>query len=233
MGDETTKRTRNELVEALRQASELSIEREKEKSDDLKGLGAVRQALVNRQIEAKIYRLAKFHAKAYLMMAKPPSPVNFGIVGSSNFTEPGLCRNLELNLFTTEQHQLQVLQHWFERCWPEAEENWNESRECTFEANASNNGSQSNPRLLDGGCMIRYPNLPRSQWRTQRMVEAFNAEEALWHRLERRSKRRRKVLRRLSRKQHEALDLLEFAAAKPPVDCIAEPQGVTNRSNKQ
>lgn len=122
MGDETTKRTRNELLEALRRASELSIEREKEKSDDLKGLGAVRHALINRQIDAKIYRLAKFHAKAYLMMAKPPSPVNFGIVGSSNFTEPGLSRNLELNLFTTEQNQLKALQEWFDLCWTESED---------------------------------------------------------------------------------------------------------------
>lgn len=122
MGDETTKRTRNELLEALRRASELSIEREKEKSDDLKGLDAVQHALINKQIEAKIYRLAKFHAKEYLMMAKPPSPVNFGIVGSSNFTEPGLCRNLELNLLTTEQNQLKALQEWFDLCWTESED---------------------------------------------------------------------------------------------------------------
>ena len=79
--------------------------------------------------------------------------------------------------------------------------------------------------------MIRYLNLPQSQWCTQRIVDAFNAEEALlrqrrmslWLRckLERRRKLQRKVLRRLSRKQHAALDLLEFAAARPTVDRIA------------
>ncbi|MBU1298906.1 MAG: DEAD/DEAH box helicase family protein [Bacteroidetes bacterium] len=122
MGDETTKRTRNELINALTKASEESIEKEKEKDDSLTGLAAVREALIKKQIEAKIYRQAKFHAKAYLMQAKPPSPVNFGIVGSSNFTEPGLTKNLELNLFTTDQLQLKALQEWFDKAWYESEE---------------------------------------------------------------------------------------------------------------
>ncbi len=122
MGDETTKRTRSELLNVLTRASEESIEREKEKSDDATGLKAVRQALMQKQIEAKIYRQAKFHAKAYLMQAKSPSPVNFGIVGSSNFTEPGLTKNLELNLFTTDQLQLKALQEWFDQAWQESEE---------------------------------------------------------------------------------------------------------------
>ncbi|MDI6802887.1 MAG: helicase-related protein [Bacteroidota bacterium] len=122
MGDETTKRTRNELINALTEASEESIEREKEKDDSLTGLLAIREALLKKQIEPKIYRQAKFHAKAYLMQTKPPSPVNFGIVGSSNFTEPGLTRNLELNLFTTDQLQLKALQEWFDKAWQESEE---------------------------------------------------------------------------------------------------------------
>jgi superfamily II DNA or RNA helicase len=122
MGDETTKRTRNELIDALTKQSEESIEREKERDDSLKGFAAVRQALLLKQIETKIYRQAKFHAKAYLLQAKPPSPVNFGIVGSSNFTKPGLTQNLELNLFTTDQLQLKALQDWYEQVWSEAED---------------------------------------------------------------------------------------------------------------
>lgn len=122
MGDETTKRTRNELINALNKASEESIEREKEKDDSLTGLLSIREALLKKQIEPKIYRQAKFHAKAYLMQTKPPSQVNFGIVGSSNFTEPGLTKNLELNLFTTDQLQLKALQEWYDRAWQESEE---------------------------------------------------------------------------------------------------------------
>lgn len=45
MGDETTKRTRQELIAALRRARDESIESEKEKGDSLTGLAAIRQAL--------------------------------------------------------------------------------------------------------------------------------------------------------------------------------------------
>ena len=98
MGDETTKRTKSELVNALKRLSDESIEKEKEKNDELKGLCAVRDALDKKVIEAKVYSKAKFHSKAYLMQLKQPHLSNYGIVGSSNFTEPGLCRNVELNL---------------------------------------------------------------------------------------------------------------------------------------
>ncbi len=122
MGDETTKRTRKELVDAIRKVSYESIEREKERDDTLQGLAAIRQALEQKIIDAKIYRRAKFHAKSYLMEAKSSSPVNYGIIGSSNFTEPGLTRNVELNLFTTDQLQLDALRKWFDIYWNEAED---------------------------------------------------------------------------------------------------------------
>jgi superfamily II DNA or RNA helicase len=122
MGDETTRRTRKELVEVIRKISDESIEREKERDDSLTGLTAIRQALEQRIIDARIYRRAKFHAKSYLMKAKSSSPVDFGVIGSSNFTEPGLTRNVELNLFTTDQLQLDALRKWFEVYWKEAED---------------------------------------------------------------------------------------------------------------
>lgn len=122
MGDETTKRTRKELVESLRRMSDESIEKEKEKDDALRGLYAVKAGLDNKQIEAKIYSIAKFHAKLLLMKLKKPHLSNYGIVGSSNFTEPGLCRNVELNLLTSNQLQLDALQDWFEKHWSEAED---------------------------------------------------------------------------------------------------------------
>ncbi len=122
MGDETQRRTRKELVENIKRESDESIEQSKERDDSLKGLFAVRQALQQGTISPKVYTRAKFHAKAMLMKMKPPHLSNYGIVGSSNFTEPGLCRNIELNLLTTEQHQLQALQAWYEECWNESEE---------------------------------------------------------------------------------------------------------------
>jgi superfamily II DNA or RNA helicase len=122
MGDETTKRTRSELVESLRQQSEGSIEREKERDDSLKGLESIRKALIDGLIQARVYTKARFHSKGMLMKMKPPHLSNYAIVGSSNFTEPGLCKNAELNLLTAEQHQLQALQTWYDSYWSDAEE---------------------------------------------------------------------------------------------------------------
>ncbi len=122
MGDETTKRTHKELVEALRKISEASIEREKERDDNLSGLAAIRKALEEKRILARVYTRAKFHAKALLVKMPPPHLSNYGLVGSSNFTEPGLRQNVELNLLITDQLQLQALQSWYEVHWEESED---------------------------------------------------------------------------------------------------------------
>jgi hypothetical protein len=53
-------------------------------------------------------------------------------------------------------------------------------------------------------------------------VEQFNADEALWRKLEPRRRARRKLRPRLSRKKLKKADLLEFAKARPPQDCIAQ-----------
>jgi superfamily II DNA or RNA helicase len=122
MGDETTRRTKRELVEAVALATDQNIETEKERDDRLIGLPAVRQALADKKIAARVYTQAKFHAKAYLMEARDQGPVDFAVVGSSNFTRPGLTQNLELNLFTTDQMHIQALREWYEEVWREAED---------------------------------------------------------------------------------------------------------------
>ncbi|MCH8119648.1 MAG: DEAD/DEAH box helicase family protein [Planctomycetes bacterium] len=122
MGDETTKRTKREIVEALLEVSNQSIEREKERDDALTGLPAVREAISNKSIMLKIYSKAKFHAKSYLMESKEASPVDFAIVGSSNFTRPGLTENVELNLFSTDQAHIENLRKWYDEVWKDGEE---------------------------------------------------------------------------------------------------------------
>jgi hypothetical protein len=67
-----------------------------------------------------------------------------------------------------------------------------------------------------------YWNLYQKQWYTQNLVDACNADEALWKELEIRRKLRRRVCS-LSEEEHEALDLLEFEAMRPPDDCIGIP----------
>jgi len=122
MGDETTRRTRNELIESLKVQSEASIEAEKERDDvqALTGLEAIRKALAAAKIVARIYTRAKFHAKAYYLPTIG-QPVDYALLGSSNFTEPGLTRNMELNLFTTDKTQIENLKAWYQKAWEEAD----------------------------------------------------------------------------------------------------------------
>lgn len=67
-----------------------------------------------------------------------------------------------------------------------------------------------------------YNNLPSQQHQVQRLVDQFNADERLWRTLEGKRKRRRELGTRLSKKRHKQLDLLEFAKARPPQDCIGD-----------
>ncbi len=122
MGDETTKRTKREIIKAMLEVSNQSIEREKGRDDALTGLAAVRQAITNKQITLKTYSKAKFHAKSYLMESKEASPVDFAIVGSSNFTRSGLTENLELNLFSTDQAHIENLRNWYEEIWKDGDD---------------------------------------------------------------------------------------------------------------
>jgi superfamily II DNA or RNA helicase len=124
MGAETTKRTRQALLETLRagvQAQlDYSIEKEKEKNDFLTGVPAILDAVRRKQIECRLYTAKKFHAKAYITNAKFAVVGSAALVGSSNFTQPGLEDNVELNIQI--RREVEELQAWFERHWEEAEE---------------------------------------------------------------------------------------------------------------
>lgn len=124
MGAETTKRTRQALLESLTasatQQLNQSIEKEKEQNDFLKGVPAIVEALRQRQIECRVYTKEKFHAKAYITHAKLAVVGSAALVGSSNFTLPGLIRNVELNIQI--RREVEILQQWFERHWEEAED---------------------------------------------------------------------------------------------------------------
>jgi hypothetical protein len=70
--------------------------------------------------------------------------------------------------------------------------------------------------------IMKYWNLFQQQWYIQDLVEAFNADEALWNELEIRRKLRRRVCS-LREKEYKVLDLLEFEAMRPQDDCIGIP----------
>jgi hypothetical protein len=63
-------------------------------------------------------------------------------------------------------------------------------------------------------------NLCPKQRHVQQLVTQFNADEQLWQSLEGKRRRRRKLQSRLSAKLRRQLDLLEFASARLPQDCV-------------
>ncbi|MBI1756530.1 MAG: DEAD/DEAH box helicase family protein [Fimbriimonas ginsengisoli] len=122
MGDESSRRSKSFIVQALTNPQANGLEWAKE-NDDLRaldGLSAIEAALQAGAIQAKVYTQAKFHAKAYHLYTG--GAVNHGIIGSSNFTRPGLTQNLELNLFTSDKAHLTELATWFDKAWKEAED---------------------------------------------------------------------------------------------------------------
>jgi len=123
MGDEVSKRTQQAFEDALYQiASKLddSIEATKDKDDFLSGVPAIVEAIRSGQIETRVYRKKKFHAKAYITHSKLNVVGSAALVGSSNFTVPGLNQNIELNIQI--QREVDQLQEWYERHWEDAED---------------------------------------------------------------------------------------------------------------
>jgi hypothetical protein len=126
MGDEMTRRTRKALLEAIKSRTEetldKSLEDDKEKNPFLNGVHAIVEALKSGQIECRVYNKDKFHAKAYITHAKTEVLGAQALVGSSNFTRPGLTENIELNIQVKSGTEVAQLQEWFEHHWKEGKE---------------------------------------------------------------------------------------------------------------
>ena len=124
MGDEVTARTKKLLLASLvpKIAEKLngSIESEKDKNDFLVGVPAIEQAIRDGKIELRVYAKDKFHAKAYITHARLAVVGSSALVGSSNFTAPGLMQNVELNVQI--RREVELLQEWYERHWDDAED---------------------------------------------------------------------------------------------------------------
>jgi phosphatidylserine/phosphatidylglycerophosphate/cardiolipin synthase-like enzyme len=124
MGDEMSRRTKHAFDQGLRQIThrlEDSLELEKEKNDFLVGVPAIVEAIRSGKIACRVYRKEKFHAKAYITHARLEVVGASALVGSSNFTYPGLSENVELNVQITGR-PASVLQEWYEDHWNEAED---------------------------------------------------------------------------------------------------------------
>ncbi|HPO14154.1 MAG TPA: helicase-related protein [Candidatus Hydrogenedentes bacterium] len=123
MGDEVSKRTKKAFivgVEGIKNKLDDSIEREKESNDFLRGVPAIVEAIRSGKIQCRVYTKDKFHAKAYITHGKLAVVGSVALVGSSNFTYPGLTENVELNVQI--QREVAELQEWYERHWNLAED---------------------------------------------------------------------------------------------------------------
>ena len=124
MGDEVSRRTKKAFDEGLQQANgrlDASLESEKEKNNFLTGVAAIAEAIRSGKITCRVYRRDKFHAKAYITHARQEVVGSFALVGSSNFTFPGLTENVELNVQQTGS-PVKALQEWYEAHWNRAED---------------------------------------------------------------------------------------------------------------
>jgi len=126
MGAEMTARTRKALLDAVTmravEALNSSIEQSKVANPFLNGVPAILDAMKSGQIDCRVYDKDKFHAKAYITHAKLEVVGSQALVGSSNFTSPGLTENIELNIQVQSAREVAQLQEWFETHWNEAKE---------------------------------------------------------------------------------------------------------------
>ncbi len=126
MGADTTHRSRKALLEAVRaralQVLDNSIESDKQANPFLHGVSAILEALRSHQIDCRVYDRDKFHAKAYITHAKLEVIGSQALVGSSNFTAPGLTKNVELNIQVQSAREVAQLQEWFEEYWEAAKD---------------------------------------------------------------------------------------------------------------
>ena len=124
MGSETTARSRKLIRDAVTAGSvgrlDQSLEDVKKKNPFLRGVDAVVAALQSGQVECRVYDRAKFHAKAYITHGRLDVVGSQALVGSSNFTHPGLTQNIELNIQIQSRTEVEQLQRWFEAHWDEA-----------------------------------------------------------------------------------------------------------------
>jgi superfamily II DNA or RNA helicase len=116
IGGETSRTTADAIAAAL----DTSITMERQTGDAfLTGAEAVVDGIRSKKIEIRVYRPKKFHAKAYITKSRLKVVGSAALVGSSNFTRPGLTQNVELNV-KFQGPEVAELQEWYEEHWEQA-----------------------------------------------------------------------------------------------------------------
>ncbi len=119
IGGETSRRTADAIAAAL--DTSIRVERQGEDGDPfLTGADAFVDAIRSGKIEIRTYGHRKFHAKAYITHGRLDVVGSAALVGSSNFTKPGLTQNVELNV-KFQGPEVRELQEWYEEHWQESD----------------------------------------------------------------------------------------------------------------
>lgn len=119
-GDDASPKQRLKLLQALRNRSDADLLKQRDQDVTLSGLHCAHEVIRRGHFHARCYTRQKFHAKAYLV-SQAAHPDLMGVLGSGNFTRPGLTQNIELNVDLTID-QCRQLHEWFELRWDEAQD---------------------------------------------------------------------------------------------------------------
>jgi superfamily II DNA or RNA helicase len=155
MGNEVSKTTKETLLNGIRARLSDSFEHEREKygNEFLDGIDDIVEAIRTKKIEFRVFTEGKFHAKMYITYAKNPRITPIALVGSSNFTVPGISQNIELNVKIEDSGRVQQLQEWFDFFWDH--ENTKEISEEILEV-MEHQSYENEPFLLYGKSLEEY-----------------------------------------------------------------------------
>ena len=105
---EQRRRDDKAATEALRdfRITDQARKKTKEANPFLQGVPAILDALRSGRIECRVYDKDKFHAKAYITHGRLDVVGSSALVGSSNFTHPGLTENIEQGSVLEQQDEL-------------------------------------------------------------------------------------------------------------------------------
>ena len=124
MGDETSKSSKGVILNAIKSRLDESFDKEKDENHFMAGIPAIMEAIRSGKIEIRVYTKHKFHAKLYITHPRKELGLDasFALVGSSNFTIPGISKNIEMNVRIDPQAQVRELRNWFEEFWEQGED---------------------------------------------------------------------------------------------------------------
>lgn len=123
MGDETTQFTKETIQKGYEERkNRIQYVKENLMSDLAKieddnqreRIKELYELISENKVDVRIYNKGKFHPKLYIFLG---DGYKSAIVGSSNFTKPGLKENIELNIIEKNPTIVNDLENWFDNLW--------------------------------------------------------------------------------------------------------------------